>query len=133
MDDNDKIGAQLAALIDELRTLNRSVTPKRKPPSVFARDLLFRVAKHRRNGFCPCCEEELIANGNGEPINGAEIDHWFARDRSGIEEMWPVCARCNDRLRDTSYKTVKQSLFSAFQQTVRMFVDKERQQTTLFK
>lgn len=133
MDNDEKISTQLNALIEELRVLNRSVIPKRKSPSIFARQTLFRVAQMRRNGYCPCCEEAQITNENGEPTAEAEIDHWFSRDRSGVEEMWPVCPRCNDRLRDTSYKAVKQSMFSAFQQTVRMFVAKEQQQATLFK
>lgn len=113
-----------------MEDLTRLLSRRRKPPTAFVRNLAFQVAQHRRNGFCPCCQDVRILDESGHPLPGTELDHWFSVDRNGAEEMWPVCRKCNMLLTKPSYKTAKTSAFFAFRQAVCTFLLK--QQGTFF-
>jgi len=92
-----------------------------------AKELHIRVTWLRRNGFCPCCQREWVCR-EGEKLQGAEFDHFFARHRNGPEESWLVCGPCNARLENVHFKTHVRATFDAYQQALRVFLGAEQRE-----
>ena len=77
------------------------------------------IAK-RCEKLCPCgCRQRILDdNGNvlldeaGQPI--AVYDHWYSRERNGLEAMWLVHRDCNEKLKDDDYRRSKHSRFVVF-------------------
>lgn len=67
------------------------------------------VIQSRYGGQCPCCREETL-----DP-NNTHHDHFLGRELNGPEHGWPICARCNLKLRDVEFKAKKRSHFEVFQ------------------
>jgi hypothetical protein len=93
--------------------------PRKDPPEKNKRIYAYTVAK-RYDGFCPCGCRQKIVNDNGKilldeaglPI--AVPDHWYSRERNGLDAMWLVHRDCNQLLKDDDYRRSKHSRFVVF-------------------
>jgi hypothetical protein len=94
---------------------------QRRPLSASTQRLHIKVIATRRNGLCPCCQEVPVCTEAGK-LSDAEYDHWFSRDKNRLTQTWLVCAECNQRLRDTDFKSRARSAFEAYQQALQPFL-----------
>lgn len=70
---------------------------------------------NRRNGYCPCCSEMKIVDESGNRIRGmCEFDHFKSKTLGSIDDVWPVCPRCNSNLRSTNFKSNAETKFNAY-------------------
>jgi hypothetical protein len=74
------------------------------------------VHSHHYQDFCPCCGRVKILDGGGEKIpDGLHYDHFRGRERTCIDEGWPVCPACNFQLKnDAAFKERKRAHFAVF-------------------
>lgn len=69
---------------------------------------------------CPCCNKEVIIDKDGSPISRIfNADHFNGRELTSPQDGWPVCFRCNSRLKDASFKQSKRHHFQVFQDHLR--------------
>lgn len=67
------------------------------------------------NNYCPCCRKTKIVNEKGDKTSELHNDHFRGRERNGFDEGWPVCAKCNIRLKhDAAFKEDKRAHFRVF-------------------
>jgi hypothetical protein len=93
--------------------------PRKDPPEKNKRLYQLTIAK-RLDGYCPCgCRQKLIdekgnilRDQNDQPL--AVIDHWYSRERNGLDACWLVQRDCNQKLRDDDYRRSKHSRFVVF-------------------
>lgn len=71
--------------------------------------------RHRRHGICPCCNVTEILNGDGLPNGDFQMDHFFGKHQAKLKEVWPVCAKCNSRLRNSDFHDEHTPDFQAWQ------------------
>lgn len=76
------------------------------------------VVGRRYNGECPCCRKVRILDVHDGALSGElNYDHFNGRELNGPEDGWPVCQKCNHRLRlDNNFKSASQTRFETFQQ-----------------
>ncbi|MGA3186692.1 MAG: hypothetical protein ABSF22_06235 [Bryobacteraceae bacterium] len=80
-----------------------------------------RVTLERRAGWCPCCQQAKVCDGNGK-LPGAEFDHWYGRNRNSADETWLVCSSCNRELEVPAFKATMRTNFYAYQAAVLIFM-----------
>lgn len=97
----------LASRIDD-------IVPRRDFPKDVTRQWR-HVLVRRYNGECPCCRANVIVDTNGNPISGLTYDHFRGRELNGPEDGWPVCTKCNLKLRDAEFKNASRKHFEVFQ------------------
>ena len=107
-------------VVDDIRD---GLLIQRRPLSEWTKTIYVRVSWLRRNGLCPCCQEEPVCSESTR-IQGAEFDHFYARHRNRAEETWLVCGACNQRLESsTEFKAATRSAFEAYQAALRPFLE----------
>jgi hypothetical protein len=81
------------------------------------------VVLKKYNRECPCCREVTILNDDGSKKDNLHFDHFAGRERNKAEDGWPVCHKCNLRLRDDAqFKTEARKHFEVFQENRRKFI-----------
>lgn len=103
----DGQAAQLAALAANVP--RKEITQKTKD----RHELVLK----RLNGYCPCCWHVLlIVDGK---LQGHEWDHFYARNRNKLHEVWAICETCHrKRSAATSASGERARLFHAYQELV---------------
>jgi hypothetical protein len=114
-----------------VKDLRESLPMQRRPLSRWVQRIHLEATYTRRNGLCPCCEAVPVCNEHGR-LPGAEFDHWYARNRAGIEATWCVCSACNQRLNDTNFKAAARSAFEAYQLAVRRVLSAHQSRQSAF-
>jgi hypothetical protein len=114
----DRLHSGQLVLCAQVKDLRESLPMQRRPLSRWVQAMHVQVTYSRRNGICPCCQEVPVCDEHGR-LPGAEFDHFYARNRAGIEATWCVCSACNQRLNDTNFKAASRSAFEAYQMAVR--------------
>jgi hypothetical protein len=109
---------------DKLTTVSRRIDDRipRKDPSEKNLRIYCHVVAKCFGGLCPCgCKQKIVEDkGNilldekRQPL--AVPDHWYSRERNGLEAMWLVHRDCNARLKDDDYRRSKHSRFDVFHQ-----------------
>jgi hypothetical protein len=122
----ESIHASQRTITEELRTIKTSLPMQRKPLSRRTQAIHIQATLTRRNGLCPCCQEEPVCNEHGR-LAGAEYDHFFARDKNRVSQTWLVCGPCNQKLIDTDYRAAARSAFEAYQAAVRPVINTQGQ------
>lgn len=87
------------------------IVPRRDFPKDVVRQWMHVVHKYY-HADCPCCRECKI-------IDGHSNDHFRGRELNGREDGWPVCQRCNLKLRDAEFKHTSRKHFEVFQDYLR--------------
>lgn len=54
-------------------------------------------------GQCPCCNAALVLTNTGQPVEGAEYDHFFHRGLNRPEHGWLICRACHVELTQGGY------------------------------
>jgi prophage antirepressor-like protein len=91
-------GAVILQQIDRrLATIEHLTRTKRRRPSEADRQTQSRFAR-QHGGSCPCCRRLDVVDGAGEPINNAQIDHFFQVDRISLKSSWLICGECHHKL-----------------------------------
>lgn len=106
-----------------IRTESRinDVIPTKDPSEKNKRMYIYTIAK-RGYGYCPCGCRQKILNEMGDVLldemgrSVLEYDHFYTRERNGLEAMWPVHRECNIKLRDDDYRQTKLARFQIFQE-----------------
>lgn len=81
------------------------------------------VVLKKYNRECPCCRDVTILNEDGSKKDNLHFDHFAGRERNKAEDGWPVCHKCNLRLRDDAqFKTEARKHFEVFQEYRRRFI-----------
>ena len=81
------------------------------------------VVQTKYNRECPCCRDGIILNEDGSKKENLHFDHFAGRERNKPDDGWPVCHKCNQRLRDdVEFKTRARKHFEVFQDYRRSFV-----------
>lgn len=115
----DSIHASQRTLQEQLRDIKTSLPMQRRPPTPRTVAIHVKATLLRRNGVCPACSEISVCDANGR-LPGSEVDHFYARDKAKVQDVWIVCARCNDRLRDTDFHAAVTPAFLAYQAAVKL-------------
>ena len=74
-------------------------------------------------GRCPCCKDEQIIADGGTRLDTLQFDHWVRPSMNGAKETWPVCEKCNMKLRDRDWKKARAPYFEAYQADRQRFED----------
>lgn len=90
------------------------IVPRRDFPKDVTRQWR-NVLVRRYSGECPCCRENKIVDRDFNPLPGMTYDHFRGRELNGAEDGWPVCTRCNLKLRDAEFKNASRKHFEVFQ------------------
>ncbi|MBL6082791.1 KilA-N domain-containing protein, partial [Belnapia sp. T18] len=61
------------------------------------------VAAEPHEGQCPCCDRNPVISGDGQPLAGAEFDHFFHRGLNRPEHGWLICGPCHTELTRGGY------------------------------
>jgi hypothetical protein len=108
---------EIAAIKGNVTFLARRVddiVPRREFPEEIKRQWRHVIAR-RYAGECPCCRNVAIVDASGSSITGAlHYDHYRGRELNGPADGWPVCTKCNLRLRDAEYKNASRNRFDVF-------------------
>jgi prophage antirepressor-like protein len=94
----------------------------------------FTAADKRRMGLCvvryyrkacPGCQGPDVVNDDGDPINGAEFDHWRNRNDNSPESGWLVCRRCNEKLKHAGHvdREAFRPAFTLYQQRLKSIAE----------
>jgi hypothetical protein len=118
------IHAGQRSMAEELRAIKTSLPMQRKPLSRRTMAIHIHATLTRRNGLCPCCQETPVCDANGR-LQGAEFDHFFARDKNRVGQVWLTCGACNRRLIDTDFKAAARSAFEAYQAALKPLLSKQ--------
>jgi len=110
---------------DETREALNSVVPRKHPTNRTKRRHI-RSMQRRDIVNCPCCGTESIIDQFGQPLESLQWDHWYARHRRGIHEVWCVCVKCNQALKEPEFKSRQRAKYETHQQFVRELADDER-------
>jgi hypothetical protein len=54
-------------------------------------------------GQCPCCNAAQVLTADGQPVEGAEFDHFFHRGFNRPEHGWLICKSCHNELTQGGY------------------------------
>jgi hypothetical protein len=78
------------------------------------------VAAEPFEGQCPCCNRNPVLSADGQPLAGAELDHFFHRGLNRPEHGWLICAPCHTDLTHGGYlvRFMRMPEFRAFQGAV---------------
>lgn len=78
------------------------------------------VAAEPHEGLCPCCSRIPVLDQAGQPLAGAEFDHFFHRGLNRPEHGWLICAPCHTELTRGGYlvRFMRMPEFRAFQGAV---------------
>ncbi|MBL6459160.1 KilA-N domain-containing protein [Belnapia sp. T6] len=78
------------------------------------------VAAEPFEGQCPCCQQTPVLDAAGQPLAGAEFDHFFHRGLNRPEHGWLICAPCHTELTRGGYlvRFMRMPEFRAFQGAV---------------
>ena len=117
----EQVHAGQRALADEMREIRRSLPQQRRPVSAKTEAVHIRVTSSRRNGLCPCCQQNAVCTETNR-LPGSEVDHWYSRYQNRITQTWLVCGECNQKLNDSEFKGSARSAFEAYQQALRPFL-----------
>ena len=94
---------------------------ERRKFSIMNRILMIRVvAAEPYGGQCPCCGQARVLSDDGQPVPGAQIDHFFHRGLNRPEHGWLICAACHGELTHGGYlvRFARMPEFRAFQARV---------------
>jgi hypothetical protein len=117
-------GGKVVQLIDSSSRLEKrmdDVIPRKDPSPQNQRIYLHTVAK-RFDGYCPCGCRTKIVDDRSNPLldergkSLVEYDHWYSRERNGLDAIWPVHRACNIKLKDDDYRRNKHSRYDVFHQ-----------------
>ena len=117
----EQVHAGQRALAEEVREMRRSLPQQRRPVSSKTEALHIRVTFSRRNGLCPCCQQNAVCTETNR-LQGSEVDHWYTRYQNRVTQTWLVCGECNQNLNDSEFKAAARSAFEAYQQALRPFL-----------
>jgi len=120
-DSGDRIERALGFVTAGLAAVLESLPLPRRPLSESTKALHVRVTLERRNGFCPCCQQQPVCSIDGR-LPGAQFDHFYGRNRNAPDETWLVCARCNRELEVPAFKGSVRSSFYSYQHAVLIFM-----------
>lgn len=70
-------------------------------------------------GLCPCGCGIRILDEKGNRLSNYHEDHFYARHRNGLFEMWPVADSCNYAMDNPEYRAKKQSRFEVFKEELK--------------
>jgi hypothetical protein len=120
----ESIHAGQKSLTAEVREIRANLPAQRKPLSRRTQQVHISATWTRRNGLCPCCQQEPVCNESGR-LDRAEFDHWYGRNQNRVTQSWLVCAGCNDNLNNTDFKASARSAFEAYQMALRPFLSRQ--------
>ena len=63
---------------------------------------------------CTCCRHEKIIDAEQNALPNLNYDHFRGRELNGPYDGWPVCTRCNLKLRDNEFKNAATKHFDVF-------------------
>jgi hypothetical protein len=106
-----------SAILTEIKTTQQH---RRKDISFHVEITHLACVQHRLNGYCPCCHVEKIVV-DGFKTEEFEMDHWYGRHQPRLSETWPVCHKCNQKLRHPDFHRAKQPEFDSYQGTLTVF------------
>ncbi len=112
----DNVESNVRYLTNDMRYVTKrldDIVPRREFSAEVKQQWLHVIAK-RYSGDCPCCREAKIADANGEPTSALQFDHFRGRERRGKDDGWPVCMKCNHRLREAPFKEKCRHHFEVF-------------------
>jgi hypothetical protein len=118
------IHAGQRTMVEELRLIKTSLPMQRKPLSRRTQAIHVHGTLTRRNGLCPCCSETPVCTDSGR-LAGAEFDHFFARDKNKVSQVWLVCGGCNANLINTDFKASARSAFEAYQMALKPLLGRQ--------
>lgn len=108
---------EIAAIKGNVTFLARridDIVPRREFPEEVKKQWRHVLAR-RYAGECPCCREIQIIDTNGSAIPGrVHYDHYRGRELNGPSDGWPVCPKCNSKLREAEFKNSSRSRFDVF-------------------
>ena len=92
--------------------------PRKDAPEKSHRIYIYTIHKCF-DGLCPCGCKTRLLDKYGQPLldeHGPLLveDHWYSRERNGIECMWIVFRDCNQKMKDDDYRRSKHSRFVVF-------------------
>lgn len=106
--------AGMKALRDEMGGLARFKEPKRTDKSRH-----WRIVLEREGGVCPACRKQTVIASLRGPSEGAVIQRYHGSRFREIDQIWPVCRFCFDKLRyEPGYPRRVLSRFQAYQEVV---------------
>ena len=73
-------------------------------------------------GQCPCCDAAQVLTDTGQPVEGAEYDHFFHRGLNRPEHGWLICKGCHVELTRGGY-LVRFSRMPEFRRFQSLIVD----------
>lgn len=114
--------SETQAEVEEIKTVLGEMS-KRKTPTKTTKARHRRSLQQRGLRNCPCCGVEPIFDEFYNPLDALNWDHWHARHRAHVNDVWPICKHCNQRLKDPAFKDASQIKFQAHQQWVRDLPD----------
>lgn len=119
--ENDRVERALGFVTAGLAAILENLPLPRRALSESTKALHVRVTLERRNGFCPCCQQQPVCDCEGK-LPGAQFDHFYSRNRNAPDETWLVCSNCNRELEIPAFKASTRSSFYSYQHAVLIFM-----------
>lgn len=89
----------------------RQLDAKRKNPTKLTIEEHVSQARHA-GGKCPCCGDSDLFDG---VRFAGHIDHNFKVSDASLGSTWPVCAACNEKLKEPGFRGERQAEFQSYQ------------------
>jgi hypothetical protein len=111
----DNIKRYISERLDKIEGRIEDIVPRRKFSKRCTLQWLHVVRKFY-DCSCPCCRKIQILDPNSSSLSdNVHLDHFNGRERNGVEDGWPVCKQCNQRLNNPEFKDSRRPHFTVFQ------------------
>jgi hypothetical protein len=121
---------RLHSLWEDVIRNGMKLVSRRKEASKLTVDLHIDFNREWRNGLCQCCHITRILDAEGNRLDCAEMDHYWASDINDCPSFWLVCSKCNAELRKSAFRFAANQAFMGYYTSFAKFV--EGRQPSLF-
>lgn len=91
------------------------MAPRREFTANTRRSWAVVIQRFYPGGKCPCCRKIEIVLDNIEVKGVANADHFHGKERISPQDGWLVCIKCNQDLKEASFKEKAKPHFRVFQ------------------
>ncbi|GEM_PF-3164409 len=134
----DELGGKVSGMETKLDNIVQ-MTEKRRNVSEPNKLIHYRYTFKQYDGKCPLCGNAQIIDGNRNPTEICQIDHFIDKTKNRLDQTWPLCSACNQELsnakKDMSgiFYIDAKGRFDGYQAGLRMDMRKRPLQNSLFQ
>jgi hypothetical protein len=129
----DRINGNVVHLVRRVDKIEPCVGSPRYDFSEETNRLWQRTDWARYGGKCPVSGAQIMSGPSTLISNVYSMDHWYAREKKGLYDGWPVAMAENLKLRDAAYRDSKQQNFQTWCGNLREIVQQVEKQPKFFK